>query len=140
MQMGTFAIVRPPTTGDQELTSRLSQALENASLGVAVYSSPEVCALAPGSLGSSTLLIVSPGQCVETSGDETVFLSQVARARKRILASVAPVDSPGYRRRLRTRIHFDAVFDVGFVSQRDRHEDVSDVPYHFVFNGRIGEE
>ena len=56
------------------------------------------------------------------------------------MGSVGPVDTPQYRGRLSTGISFDAVFDVGFVSQRDQHSDVSEVPYHFVFNGLTREE
>jgi hypothetical protein len=140
MQMGTLAIVRPPTTGDQELVLRLTKGFEDASLGFEVYSSPELCALVPENLPNITLLVASPSQCIETSGDQEAFLSQVACARRRILATAAPVESPGYRGRLRSGIDFDAVFDVGFVSQRERHGEVSDVPYHFVFNGLIRDE
>jgi hypothetical protein len=140
MQIETLAIVRPPTTGDQELASRLSRGIRDASHSVAVYSSPEVCALAPEDLSNTTLLVVSPGNCIEASGDEKAFFSQVACARKRILASVGPVHSPRYLGRLRRGIHFDALFDLGFAPQKDNHSDVSDVPYHFVFNGPIPEE
>jgi hypothetical protein len=140
MQIETLAIVRPPTTGNQELASRLSKGFRDASHSVAVYSSPEVCALAAEDLSNTTLVVASPGQCMEASGDESVFLSKVACARKRILASVGPVHSPGYLGRLRRGIHFDAVFDLGFASQSDNHSEVSDVPYHFVFNGLTREE
>src|SRR5215208_1858984 len=140
MQIETFAIVRPPTMGDQEPASRLLKGFGDASHSVIVYSSPEVCALAPEDLSNTTLLVASPRQCIETSGDEPVFLSKVACARKRILASVGPVHSPAYLARLRRGIHFDALFDLGFASQEDRHYEVSDVPYHFVFNGPIREE
>lgn len=140
MQTETIAIVRPPTTGDQELASRLTKGLKDASHGVATYSSPEVCVLTTEALSDTTMLIVSPSQCVETSGDHSAFLSRVAGAQKRILGSVGPVDTPRYRGRLSTGISFDAVFDVGFVSQRDQHSDVSEVPYHFVFNGLTREE
>ncbi len=140
MQMGTLAIVRPPTEGDNELASRLSKGFEDASHGVAIYSSPELRALDTEVLGGATLLVASPGRCIETSGDETEFLSKVAGANKRILASVGPVDSPAYKRRLEKGIDFDAVFDIGFASQSDDHTEVSDVPYHFVFNGPIRDE
>jgi hypothetical protein len=140
MQIETLAIVRPPATGNQDLASRLSKGFRDASHSVAVYSSPEICALAPEELSNTTLLVVSPGQCIEASGDEPLFLSKVACARKRILASVGPAHSPGYVRRLRRGIHFDALFDLGFASQEDRHSEVSDIPYLFVFNGLIREE
>src|SRR5918994_2145899 len=134
MQIETLAIVRPPITGDQKLASRLSRGFRDASHSVAVYSSPEVCALTPEDLSNTTLLVASPRQCIEASGDEPVFLSKIACARKRILTSVGPVHSPGYLARLRRGIRFDALFDLGFVPQEDYHSEVSDVPYHFVFN------
>jgi hypothetical protein len=140
MQTETLAIVRPPTTGDQNLASRLSKGFRDASHRVAVYSSPEVSALAPDDLSNTTLVIVSPGQCIETSGSEGAFISNTARARKRILASVGPVHSQGYLSRLRRGIHFDALFDLGFMSQRDSHYKVTDLAYHFVFNGLTREE
>ena len=140
MQKGSFAIVRPPITGDLELVSRLSKGFEDASLDFAVHSPSGLCALAPEELRNTALLVASPNQCIETSGDQEAFLAQVACARRRILATVAPAESPGYRGRLRSGIDFDAVFDVGFVSQRERHDEVSDVPYHFVFNGLIRDE
>jgi hypothetical protein len=49
------------------------------------------------------------------------------------------VEDARYRQQLRLPVDFDAVFDVGFVSQRDKHPN-SDVPYHFVFNGPTNEE
>ncbi len=141
MQIESLALVRPPTTGDQDLASRLSKGLADASLSVALYSSSEfLCVLSAEDLGSTTLLVVSPRQCIEASGDEPEFLSQVACAQKRILASVGRVGSPGYMGRLNRGISFDAILDVGFASQGDRHSEVSDVPYHFVFNGLTREE
>jgi len=96
--------------------------------------------MSPEDLSNITLLVASPGQCIEASGDEPLFLSKVACARKRILASVGPVHSPRYLGRLGRGIHFDALFDLGFTPQGDNHSDVSDVPYHFVFNGLTREE
>jgi hypothetical protein len=140
MQIETLAIVRPPSTGDRELALRLIKGFRDTSQKIAVYSPTELCALAAGDLINTALLVESPGRCIETSGDEPIFLSRVATAQKRILASAGPVDSPWYRGRLRKDISFDAVLDLGFVPQWDRHSEVSDVPYHFVFNGPAREE
>src|SRR5215211_4473708 len=95
MQIETLAIVRPPTTGDQELASRLFKGFRDASHSVTVYSSPEVCALAPEDLSKTTLIVASPRQCIEASGDKPFFLPKLAGAEKRIRASVGPVKSPG---------------------------------------------
>jgi hypothetical protein len=140
MQTDTLAIVRPPRAGDQQLASRLSKGSRDAQYNVAVYPSPEVCNLASEDLSNTTFLVVSPGHCIEDSGDEKAFLSKVSRARKRILASVGPVQSPRYLRRLTRGIHFDALFDLGFVPQKESHSQVSEVPYHFVFNGLTRKE
>jgi hypothetical protein len=140
MQMETIVIVRPPFTGDQELASRLLKGFSNTSHGVAMYSSPEVCAMSGEDLSGTTLLVVSPGQCIEASGDVPAFLSKVTSAKKRILASVGPVDSDWYTRRLRKGITFDAVLDLGFAPQGERHSEVSSVPYYFVFNGPTRDE
>jgi hypothetical protein len=140
MQIETLAIARPPTTGGQELASRLSKGFRDASHSVEVYSSPEVCSLAPEDLRNTTLVAASPKQCIEASGDEPVFLSRIASARKRILASVGPVHSPAYLARLRRGIHIDALFDLGFASQKNSHSEVSDLPYQFIFNGLTQEE
>jgi len=140
MQIEPLAIVRPPATGNHELASRLVKGFGDSSRSVAVYSPPELCALTAEDLGSTALLVESPGQCLETSGDEPTFLSKLASAQKRILVSIGPVDSPWYRGRLKKDIPFDAVLDLGFTSQSDRHSEVSDVPYHFVFNGPTRDE
>jgi hypothetical protein len=140
MQTETLAIVRPPTAGDQELVSRLAEGFGDASRPVAVYSPSEVCTLSAEDLGGTTLLVASPAQCIEQSGDEPGFLSRVASAQKRILAWAGPVDGSGYRGRLRKGIAFDAVFDLGFVSQGDKHSEISEVPYYFVFNGHTRKE
>jgi hypothetical protein len=140
MQTETLAIVRPPNAGDQELVSRLIEGFGDASRRVAVYSPPEVCTLSAEDLGGTTLLVASPAQCIEQSGDESGFLSRVAGAHKRILAWAGPVDGTGYRGRLSRGIDFDAVFDLGFVPQGDNHSGISEVPYYFVFNGRTREE
>ena len=63
------------------MASRLSKGFRDASRRVAVYSSPEISALAPEDLSNTTLVVVSPGQCIETSGNDGAFLSKVASAR-----------------------------------------------------------
>jgi len=140
MQTKTLAIVRPHAAGDHELAGRLSKGFRASSQAVTMYLSSEVCVLSDEVLSGTTLLVASPKRCIETSGDESVFLSKVACAQKRILASIGRVDSSGYLGRLQRGIHFDAVLDLGFASQEDRHAEISEVPYHFVFNGPTREE
>src|SRR5919112_58882 len=100
MQMENLAIVRPHATGDHELAGRLSKGGRNPSQTVAMYLSSEVCVLSDEVLSGTTLLVASPKRCIETSGDESVCLSKVACAQKRILASIGRVNSSGYLGRL----------------------------------------
>lgn len=126
-------------TGDQALAWRLLAGFEDVSWRAGLCSSREVCDLAAEEVSAATLIIISPFRCLGSSGNQPAFLSRVATAHKRILASLGPVEDPWYEKRFTSPIRFDAVFDLGFVSQADRHR-VSDVPYHFVFNGLTSEE
>ena len=63
-------------------------------------SSRELCDLAQEELKDTILLVVSPFECVGTSGNRSAFVSAFDSARKRILASVEPVGSPGTRNSL----------------------------------------
>ena len=110
-----------------------------AQQSVAVRTSRELCGLDAESLAEATLLVVSPFECVATSGDRLAFVSALASARRRILASVEPVGSPWYEKQFLFPLGFDAVFDVGFISREDEHR-LPEVAYHFVFNGPTKDE
>jgi hypothetical protein len=60
-------------------------------------------------------------------------------ARKLVLASAEPAQSPWYKAELKFLPTLDAVFDVGFISQEEEH-DFPHVAYHFVFNGPTSTE
>jgi hypothetical protein len=142
MSTSSIVVVRPATEGvfrhsmlHHELARRLLIACkDDAQQRAEVISSRELCDLAEEDLKDATLLVVSPFECVGTSGDRTAFFSAFDSARKRILASVEPVGSPWYEHQFMYPLRFDAVFDVGFVPREDKHRH-SDVAYHFVFNG-----
>jgi hypothetical protein len=104
-----------------------------------VLSSRELCDLAGDELRGATLLVVSPVECLGTSGDSEAFSSAFASARRRILASVEPVGSPWYERQFMFPLRFDAVFDVGFVPREGEHH-LPEVAYRFVFNGPTRDE
>ena len=110
-----------------------------AQQSAAVRTSRELCELAREELGDATLLVVSPFECLGTSGDREAFVSAFGSARRRILASVEPVGSPWYEKQFVFPLRFDAVFDVGFVSREDKHS-LPGVAYHFVFNGPTKDE
>jgi hypothetical protein len=84
-------------------------------------------------------MVVDPVACAATASQRSQFFSKLALARKRIAVLAEAVESTRYRQQSRLPVNFDAIFDVGFVSQRDKHP-LPDVPYHFVFNGPTKEE
>jgi len=147
MRTPSVVIVRPAIEGffrhsvlHDELAWRLLIACkDDAQQRVEVRTSRELCGLAEEELEDATLLVVSPFECVGTSGDRPAFVSAFASARKRVLASVEPVGSSWYERQFMYPLRFDAVFDVGFVSREDKHH-LSEVAYHFVFNGPTKDE
>jgi hypothetical protein len=121
------------------LARRLFLACSERLWEVAILSSRELLNVPAAQLSSVTAATVDPMQCAATSGDEPLFFSKVTSTRKRIMVSAEAAESPRYARQLRLPANFHAVFDIGFVSQGDRHP-FTGVPYHFVFNGSTEEE
>jgi hypothetical protein len=148
MTSPNIIVVRPAIEEDifrhstlqQELARRLWTACtDRAQHGTKILTSRELCELPAEELRSSTLLVVGPFECLGTSRDRSAFVSAVASAHKRVLASVEPVGSPWYEKQLRFPLQFDAVFDIGFVPREEEHR-FREVAYHFVFNGATSAE
>ena len=130
----------PHRTLHQELAQRLLTACKNgAQQRAEIRTSRELCELAAEELRDATLLVVGPFESMGTSGDSSTFVSAFASAGKRILASAVPAGSPWYEKQFVFPLRFDAVFDLGFVSQEHKHSR-PDVAYHFVFNGSTRDE
>lgn len=85
-------------------------------------------------LEEATLLVVGPVECVSTSGDEDDLLSALEAVRSRLIVLSEDVESEGYGSHFGLPVSFDAVLDVGFVSQEEKHT-FGDVPYRFVADG-----
>lgn len=79
----------------------------------------------------AALLLVGPAECVD-AGDELLALLEAARSRAVVLSEDA--EGEGYGEHFRLPVRFDAVLDVGFVSQREKHK-FEGVPYRFVADG-----
>jgi hypothetical protein len=121
------------------LARRLFAACRERSWEVAVCSSGKLLNMTIDQLSRATLAVVDPVECVATSGNEQIFFDKLTNARKRIIVSAEAAESTRYGEQFRLSTDFDAVLDIGFVSQGDKHS-FPDVPYHFVFNGPTGEE
>jgi hypothetical protein len=116
------------------LARRLFAACSERWQGVAICSSRELLDISADQLSRVTATAVDLMECAATSGDEQIFFSTLTSAHKRILVLTEAAQSTRYEQQLRLPMDVDAVLDVGFVSQADRHP-FPEVPYHFVFNG-----
>jgi hypothetical protein len=121
------------------IARRLFAACRERSREVAIHSSRELLKVPTDQLNRVTATVVDPMACAATSGDEPLFFSKLSSALKRIMVLAEAVEGVRYGQQFRLPVTFDAVFDIGFVSQGKRHS-FSEVPYHFVFNGPTQEE
>jgi hypothetical protein len=117
----------------------LFTALEEESWKVTLRSSYELCETIMDGSSDAILAVVDPVGCAAASRDRSEFFAKLTAASRRIAISAEAVEDTRYVQQLRLPVDFDAVFDVGFVSQRDKHPN-SNVPYYFVFNGPTRQE
>lgn len=121
------------------LARRLVAACRERLWEVAVCSSRKLLNLTTNQLSRATTAVVDPVECAATSGDRSKFFSRLTNARKRIMVLAEAAESTRYSQQFHLPANFDAIFDIGFVPQGDKHP-FADVPYHFVFNGPTEEE
>jgi hypothetical protein len=117
----------------------LFTALEEESWKVTLRSSYELCETIMDGSSDAILAVVDPVGCAAASRDRSEFFAKLTAASRRIAISAEAVEDTRYEQQLRLPVDFDAVFDVGFVSQRDKHPN-SNIPYYFVFNGPTRQE
>jgi len=134
----------------QELARRFFTACKEELQEVALCSSRELRSMTADRLGSATLAVVNPVECAATSNDRPgwcaatrsdrlEFFSKLAFGYKRIMVLAEAVESDWYKRQFRVPVAFDALFDIGFVSQKEKHP-FPDVSYCFVFDGPTKKE
>ena len=90
-------------------------------------------------LEDSTVALVNPSECTLGLGNVKEFLSRISVARKRVMVLAEAIENRWFKVQFRLPIRYDAVIDVGFLSQKDKLPD-SDLPYRFLFNGPTQEE
>jgi len=121
------------------LARRLFAACRERSWEIAVCSSRELLNVNTDQLSRATPAVIDPVACAATSGNGSKFFSKLTNAHKRIVVLAEAVESTRYGRQFHLPTNFDAVFDIGFVPQGNKHP-FPNVPYHFVFNGPTKEE
>jgi hypothetical protein len=122
------------------LANRLASAAAEARGASEVRCLPYADLLSPSarSLEGDDFLLVNPREWLLTS--TSLRFPDLDLAQRRILVLAEAVETPWYAGQFELGIAFDAVFDVGFVSQSQKKSAYGDVPYAFVFNAATASE
>jgi hypothetical protein len=136
LKRDTLTIVFPPSGNFsyRDLARRIAVACEEIAQPVELCAAHKVNLLAEESLKDRVYVLVMPSECLGSIDNTGTFLSRVASAKKRILLIGEPVEDEACEAQLDLPIAYDALVDVGFVSQEAKAADLP-VPYHFLFNG-----
>ncbi len=135
----TCTFVVSPERGNsfyKALARDVANAIEDLQVDAKLLSSSELADLSSSDLSRSTLLLVNPVECA-LSGPDSV--ERATSAGRKIAVVSESTATRWYGKQFKTGLDFDAVFDVGFVSQENHHEP-KHVAYRFVFNGPRREE
>lgn len=98
-----------------------------------------VCELDKGHLSDTVVMVIQPAQCYIHLADEHSFSQRISEARKRLVVAAESVGTIYFERQFELPINFDAMIDVGFVSQASKLAGF-ETPYYFLFNGPTREE
>lgn len=134
-------IVYPQAGHDlyRELGQRLRIACEENSRNVSLSSADAVCDMGKEELADTTVAILAPAQCYWSLSDRDEFSLRLAEARSRLAVFAESVETEYFGNQFNVPIDFDALIDIGFVSQESRLGDFG-LPYHLLLNGPTREE
>ncbi len=118
----------------RSLAYRLARAREEARRKTTVYPASAVGELNRSHLAGCTVLVVQPGQCTHGLSDRGAFSRRLSEAGKRVAVIAESVGTVFFENQFKISVDFDAMIDVGFVSQADQLKSFA-IPYHFLFNG-----
>ena len=138
---GKFLVVYPQAGNAfyEELGRRLVAAFGENSRRARLCSASAVCGMDSGELRDATVVMIAPAQCYNGLPDRDRFSSLVSGARKRLAFLAESVETVWFENQFKVPVEFDALIDLGFVSQRDKLDDFG-LPYRFLFNGPTREE
>lgn len=139
---GHIAVVYPQAGNAlyEALARRLVAACEENAREVSLFSAAAVHDMEDKErLARSVVMMVQPAQCYARLPDRGRLVSRVSRARKKLAVVAESVESFWFQNQFKTSLRFDALIDVGFVSQADKTLGV-DLPYLFLLNAPTREE
>lgn len=123
----------------ETLARRLAAACAEGSLEATLCAAAELGGVDKEQLECSTVALVNPSECAIGLGNVEEFFSRISVARKKVMVLAEAVENRWFKVQFQLPIRYDAVIDVGFVSQKEKVHD-PDVPYSFLFNGPTQEE
>lgn len=116
------------------LARRLAEACAEMSTDVSVSSAESLSAMEIDDLRDTTVAVVNAVECSLGVSDRDSFFSRLSAAGKLVLILAEAVGAVWFEHQFRVPVRFDALIDVGFVSQQDKLNGFH-TPYHFLFNG-----
>ncbi len=121
------------------LAARLANAGRAAGRDAVLRPASSVSGMGRGGLVGTTVLVVQPGQCSRGLPDRDAFYQRLSEARARVAVSAEPAGTDFFDNQFKMPVDFDALIDIGFVSQADRLEGF-EVPYLFMFHAPTRED
>lgn len=121
------------------LAQRLLAACKENSLPVELCAATQLGSMSVDRLTDTTLILVNPVDCAHRVSHAKRFFARVSAAKSRLLVLAEAVETKWFENQFRLPIQYDAMIDVGFVSQENKLEGF-DLPYRFLFNGATRQE
>lgn len=121
------------------LAHRLATACEESSREATLCTATDLKDMGTDQLGDATVALVDPLGCSQEADDSRELFSRLSAARKRLAVLAEAAETDRFGRQFRLPIRYDALIDVGFVSQKEKLAG-SDVPYLFLSDGPTSRE
>ena len=139
-----FVIIYPQSGASfyEMLGRRLEAACEEISVGATAVSAEEILGMAEDRLSGAAVAVVQPHQCYFGLNDKQKFSRTVSRAAKKIAVTAESVETVYFENQVKVPVQFDALLDVGFVSQKEKlgRQGDFEVPYRLLMHGPTGAE
>lgn len=123
----------------KELGRRIVTACKESARNAVLSTAAAVCSMDKDELANTTVALLAPAQCYWDLPNKDDFSSRIADARSRLAVFAESVDTEYFANQFKVPVDFDALIDVGFVSQEYRLGDFH-LPYLFLFNSPTQEE
>src|SRR5215211_2962063 len=112
----------------EALAQRLLTACNESSLPVESCAAAQLSSMNVDQLANTTLILVNPVDCAHKVGSARKFFTRLSAAKRRLIVLAEAVETNWFRNQFLLPIQYDALIDVGFVSQEEKLKNFS-IPY-----------